>query len=286
MILRQRQAFRAVDRGPEPMDDRGMSAGPVEVAVDGRGVATVTLRRPEVRNAMDRPTIDALATAATRLGDDAAVRAVVLQGAGRAFCAGGDLGWMRDQMAATPDVRAKGARALADMLGAWDACPKPVIGRVHGAALGGGVGLVCVCDVAIAADDTRLGLTEVRLGLIPATIGPYVVARMGPAARRVFMSGRIFGAAEAVALGLLARCVPAEELGSAVEAEVAPYLDAAPGAVAAAKALARALSGGVTPAQIDRSVAALVAQWEGDEAPEGVSAFLDKRPARWAAPGR
>lgn len=136
--------------------------------------------------------------------------------------------------------------------------------------------------MAVAADDSRLGLTEVRLGLIPATIGPYVVARMGPAARRVFMSGRIFDAPEAVVLGLLSRCVPAGDLDAAVEAEVAPYLDAAPGAVAAAKALARDLSGGVTRSQVERSVAALVAQWEEPEAREGVAAFLEKRPGPWA----
>ena len=138
-------------------------------------------------------------------------------------------------MGADAPARAAEARKLALMLQALDLCPKPLIGRIHGNAFGGGVGMMSVCDVAVGADTARFGLTEVRLGLIPATIGPYVVARMGAArARRVFFSGRLFGAAEAVDLGLLAHAVPAADLDAAVEAEVEPYLAAAPGAVAEA----------------------------------------------------
>jgi methylglutaconyl-CoA hydratase len=138
----------------------------------------------------------------------------------------------------------------------------------------------------VGVQGARFGLTETRLGLIPATIGPHVVARMGAAmARRVFMSGRIFEADEAVTLGILARAVPGAELDAAVEAEVAPYLACAPGAVAAAKALVRRLSPGIDDAAIDASVAALVGQWAGDEAPEGVAAFFEKRKPRWANRG-
>jgi methylglutaconyl-CoA hydratase len=143
--------------------------------------------------------------------------------------------------------------------------------------------MACVCDVAVGVQGAKFGLTETRLGLIPATIGPYVLARMGEAmARRVFMSGRIFAAQEAVTLGILARAVPETELDAAVEAEVAPYLACAPGAVAEAKALARRLGPQIDDAVIDDSIDALVRQWEGDEAPEGIAAFFEKRAPRWA----
>ena len=250
------------------------------------GVAILTLDRPDKRNAMSRLMIDELAEAAARLGADDAVRAVVLTAEGEHFCAGGDLRWMREQMAADADTRAEGARALAGMLGAIDALPKPVIGRVQGPAFGGGLGLIAVCDAAVAIQGAEFGLTETRLGLVPATIGPYVVARIGPAAaRRVFMSGRRFDAREAVEFGLIARVALPGELDALVEAEVAPYMEAAPGAVAEAKALLRHLSRAPGPEEVERSVAALVERWESPEAQEGIGAFFDRRPPPWA-PGR
>ncbi|MDJ0827522.1 MAG: crotonase/enoyl-CoA hydratase family protein [Rhodobacter sp.] len=254
----------------------------ISVSVDGRGVAEVTLNRAEKHNALNPAMIAELTDAARKLGADDAVRAVVLTGAGRSFCAGGDLGWMKAQMAASGRERAAEARTLAEMLWALNEMPKPLIGRVQGQAFGGGVGLACVCDVAVGVETAKFGLTEVRLGLIPATIGPYVVARMGEAkARRVFFSGRIFEADEAVSLGILTRAVAPEALDDAVEAEVAPYLKAAPGAVAAGKALVRSLGPRIDAAAIDASVEALVRQWAGDEAPEGVAAFFERRAPRW-----
>ena len=254
----------------------------LELEVDGRGVATVRLNRPEQHNAMDGAMIRELTRMAGQLGEDPAVRVVVLTGAGRSFCAGGDLGWMRAQMAADGATRAREARALAEMLGALDALPKPLIGRVQGQAFGGGLGLMSVCDVALGVEGAKFGLTEVRLGLIPATIGPYVVARMGAArARRVFFSGRVFDAAEAVDLGLLARAVPQDALDAAVEAEIAPYLAAAPGAVAAGKHLVADLAGRVDPAQVAMTIEALVARWDSDESAEGIAAFFDKRKPGW-----
>jgi len=254
----------------------------LDLDVDARGVATLTLNRPDKHNAMDAAMIAELTEAATRLGRDPAVRVVVLTGAGASFCAGGDLGWMREQMAADGAARARGAGALAGMLGALDTMPKPLIGRVQGQAFGGGVGLMAVCDVAIGVETAKIGLTEVRLGLIPATIGPYVVARMGAArARRVFFSGRVFSADEAVALGLLARAVPVADLDAAVAAEVAPYLDAAPGAVAEGKALIARLGGGVDDRAVALSVDALVRRWESAESAEGIGAFFDKRKPGW-----
>jgi len=189
---------------------------------------------------------------------------------------------MKEQMAADGATRASEARKLAEMLGALDRMPKPLIGRVQGQAFGGGIGMMSVCDVAVGVEGARFGLTETRLGLISATIGPYVVARMGAArARRVFMSARIFDAAEAVDLGLLAKVVPAGDLDAAVEAEVAPYLACAPGAVARAKALIAKLEPRVDDAVVAMTIDALVAAWESDEAPEGVSAFFEKRKPRW-----
>lgn len=254
----------------------------IAIEVDPRGVAWLTLNRPDKHNAMNAAMIAELSEAADRLGRDPAVRVVVLTGAGRSFSAGGDLAWMRAQMEADAETRAREARSLAEMLGALDALPKPLIGRVQGQAFGGGVGLISVCDVAVAADTARLGLTEVRLGLIPATIGPYVVARMGAArARSVFFSGRVFSADEAVALGLLARAVAPDDLDGAIEAEIAPYLDAAPGAVAAGKRLVADLAAPVDDAQVSLTIDALVRRWESDETAEGIAAFFDKRKARW-----
>ncbi|EPX79918.1 crotonase/enoyl-CoA hydratase family protein [Litoreibacter arenae] len=247
---------------------------------DPRGVATVTLNRSDKRNALSGKMIDELTHCAAALGADDAVRAVVLRGAGAIFCAGGDLNWMRAQIDADGETRAREAGKLAAMLGAWNELPKPVIGRIEGSAFGGGVGLACVCDVAIAAPDAKFGLTETKLGLIPATIGPYVIARMGEGnARRVFMSGRIFGAEEAQRLGVVASV--SDDLDGAIEAEITPYLACAPGAVAEAKALALHLGGAPGQAAVDHSIKALVTRWESEESAEGIAAFFDKRKAAW-----
>lgn len=254
----------------------------VGVKVDGRGVAVLTLERAEKHNALSGQMIGELTAAAAALGDDPEVRVVVLTGAGPSFCAGGDLDWMKVQMAADGATRGAEARKLAEMLFALNTMPKPLIGRLQGQAFGGGIGMACVCDVAIGVKGAKFGLTETRLGLIPATIGPYVLARMGESmARRVFMSARIFGADEAVTLGILARAVPLEALDAAVEAEVAPYLACAPGAVAGAKALVRRLGPVIDAAVIDETIAALVTRWESPEAAEGIAAFFDKRKAAW-----
>ena len=250
----------------------------ISVATDARGVATLTLNRPEKHNAMSAQMITELTQAAARLGADDSVRVVLLTGAGKSFCAGGDLGWMQAQMAADPETRFTEARRLAEMLQALNSLPKPLIGAVQGNAFGGGVGMASVCDVAIGVDTVKMGLTETKLGLIPATIGPYVIARMGEArARRVFMSARLFDAAEAVDLGLLAKTVPAADLADAVEAEVLPYLSCAPGAVASAKELVRQLGPRIDDTVIDQTIRALVDRWETDEAQEGIGAFFEKR---------
>lgn len=255
----------------------------LEIKTDARGVATLTLARAEKHNAMSAKMIAELSQAADMLGKDDAVRVVILAADGPTFCAGGDLGWMRDQMEATSAARRDGAFALARMLQALNTLRKPLIGRIHANAFGGGVGLMSVCDVAIGVPDALFGLTETRLGLIPATIGPYVLARMGEAkARRVFMNSRRFDAQEAQTLGLLSKIVTPNVLDATIEAEVVPYLSCAPGAVAAAKALARSLGPTIDESVLTASVDALVKSWEGDEAREGIAAFFEKRPPRWA----
>ncbi|GFE65786.1 crotonase/enoyl-CoA hydratase family protein [Litoreibacter roseus] len=246
---------------------------------DPRGVATLTLNRPDKRNAMSGQMIQELTHAASSLSDDASVRLVVLTGADRHFCAGGDLNWMKAQISADSKSRAREAGKLAGMLGALNRLPKPLVGRIEGSAFGGGVGLASICDVALADPGAKFGLTETKLGLIPATIGPYVLARMGEGrARRVFMNSRVFDAAEAEALGLVQ---VAGDLDAAVEAEIAPYMNCAPGAVAEAKALALKLGGAPGKAEVDASINALVTRWESSESAEGIDAFFGKRKAAW-----
>lgn len=254
----------------------------IDLTVDARGVATLALARPDKHNALSQALIDALIAAAEQIAADKTVRVVVLTGQGPSFCAGGDLSWMQDQMAGDAAMKRAAAQSIAQMLGAINSLPQPVIGRIQGNAFGGGIGMACVCDIAIAADHAQFGLTETKLGLIPATIGPYVLARMGEAhARRVFMSARIFDAAEAMTLGIVAKAVAVADLDTAVEAAVAPYLKCAPGAVAAAKRFARSLGPTIDDSVVARSIDALIAQWEGDEAEEGISAFFERRKPRW-----
>lgn len=255
---------------------------PLDLATDSRGVAVLTLNRPARHNALDEALLRDLTATATRLGRDPAVRAVVLTGAGESFCAGADLNWMQQQIDAGPAERTAAALLIANLLDTLNTLPKPLIGKVNGNAFGGGVGLIAVCDVAVAAGTARMGLTEVRLGLIPAVIGPHVAARMGAKARRVFFSGRVFRAEEAVALDLLARAVAPGDLDAAVEAEVAPYLAAAPGAVAAGKALLRQLAAPMDEARIAMTVDALTARWQDPEAEAGIRAFLKGTKPDWA----
>ncbi len=254
----------------------------IRFETDARGVATLTLARVDKHNALSAQMMTELEEAARRLASDPAVRVVVLAAEGKTFCAGGDLAWMREQFDMDADTRRVESRRIATVLGALYDLPQPLIGRVQGNALGGGVGLVSVCDVAIGVTGAKFGFTETLLGLIPANIGPYVLARMGGTrASEVFMSARVFGAEEAVRLNLLSRTIEPDGLDDAIEAEVLPYLSCAPGAMAEAKALMRDLAGRVTPEQVDLAIDALARRWQSDEAHEGVGAFFDKRAPSW-----
>ncbi len=255
----------------------------LEVQINDDGVTHVALNAPDTRNALSVQMMSDLTQVAAELGSSDDVRVVVLSGNGAVFCAGGDLNWMKAQVGATREVRISEAKKLAAMLQALNEMPKPLIGKIHGGAFGGGVGLACVCDVAVAIDGTKFGFTETKLGLIPATIGPYVVARMGEGnARRVFMSSRIFNAIEARELGIVAKVVQADQIDDAVAFEVQPYLSLAPRAVGAAKALARSLGAPIDAAIIADTIERLADTWEGEEADHGITSFLNKTPPRWS----
>jgi methylglutaconyl-CoA hydratase len=254
----------------------------ITLTTDARGIARLTLNRAERHNTLSARMISELTEAAGALGADPSVRVVILAAVGESFCAGGDLGWMKAQIEGGTTARREGAAALARMLQALDTLPKPLIGRVQGQAFGGGIGMMAVCDLCVGVEGARFGLTETKLGLIPATISPYVVARIGAAAaRRHFLASRLFDAAEAHRIGLLARIVVPEDLDAAVEAEVDPFLACAPGAVAAAKALIACVAPPPDQALIDATVDLLVARWEDPEAAEGITAFLGKRRPDW-----
>lgn len=250
---------------------------------DARGVARLALNRPEVHNALGGRMLDELPAAARELDADAGVRVVVLTGTGESFCAGGDLRWMQEASKLDRAGRIAASAKIAALLGALDRLAKPLVGRINGQAYGGGVGLIAVCDVAIATRDARFGLTEVRLGLLPANVGPYVVKKLGEAkAREVFFNGKLFDAAEALRLGLVSRVVEPAALDHAVEREVAHFLKCGPRAVAESKALIHHIVAHGADASIDHAMERLADAWEREESREGIEAFFAKRKPGWA----
>lgn len=252
---------------------------------DERGVVTVTMNRPAVHNAFDEHLIAALCARLEALGADPAVRVMVLTGSGRSFSAGADLGWM-SRMAEFDDARnLADARDLARLMQVLNELPKPTIAAVNGAALGGGAGLACACDIAVAVDRAVFGTTEVRLGLIASVIGPYVVAAIGQRqARRLMLTGERISAAEARKIGLLHEVVPPDGLAAAVERFVQELLKNGPKAMAASKALVRDLAGRPIDAAVIEETAVRIAQLRKEaEARAGMAAFLAKRAPDWTA---
>ncbi len=249
------------------------------------GVATLTLNRPRVHNAFDDTLIAELSRALADCERDVGVRAVVLTGAGASFSAGADLNWMRGMAAASEaDNRADSLR-LAALMHTLNFLSKPTLARVNGSAYGGGVGLVACCDLAIGAEGAKFSLSEVKLGLVPAVISPYVVAAIGPRqARRLFISGEVFDAASAARIGLLHECVPAGELDAAVDRALHFLAKGGPVAQHEAKQLALRMAG-MTPAgtaAVDAENAALIARLRvSPEGQHGIGAFLDKRAPDW-----
>ena len=252
------------------------------VAVAG-GVATVELNRPEAHNAFDATLIAELTAAFAALGADEAIRAIVLTGAGRSFSAGADLPTMRRSLDLPAEENRADAERLAALFETIDACPRPTIARVNGAAYGGGIGLIAVCDVAIAAEGATFAFTEVRLGIAPAVIGPYVLRRIGEGhARALFLTAARFDARHAREIGLVQRVVATADLDAAVAEQIALLRAAAPGAVAATKGLIRQLRGMAAP-EAHAATTALIARLRtGAEGQEGLRAFLEKRPPAWA----
>ncbi|HVO12461.1 MAG TPA: enoyl-CoA hydratase-related protein [Vicinamibacteria bacterium] len=259
-----------------------MAAPRIDTTVDGP-VARVFLARPEVRNAFDGETVRELTAAFTAVAAREDVRVVVLGGHGKVFSAGADLEWMRTVAGFSREQNLEDARALWALFDAIDRCPRPVVARVQGAALGGGAGLVAAADIAVAAEDAQFGFSEVRLGIAPAVISPWVVRRIGlSAARELFLTGERFPAHKALAIGLVRHLVPAGELDGAVAGRVAELLQAAPGAVAAVKALLRAVAGR-TPEEVRETTAEVIAARRAcGEGQEGLRAFLEKRRPDWA----
>ncbi|HVI59824.1 MAG TPA: enoyl-CoA hydratase-related protein [Luteimonas sp.] len=247
-------------------------------------VARLRLHRPELHNAFDDALVAALTAALAGLAADPGVRVVVLEGAGASFSAGADLNWMRGMAAAGERANRDDALALARLMRTLDELPKPTIARVHGAAFGGGVGLVACCDIAIGAEGAKFGLTESRLGLLPAVISPYVIAAIGARqARRWFATAEVFDAAQAQRLGLLHEVVAADALDAAVERQVALLLKTGPLASAQAKALVRDVVWRRDRDAIDAANADLIARLRvSPEGQEGLTAFLEKRPPAWA----
>jgi methylglutaconyl-CoA hydratase len=247
------------------------------------GVAQVTMNRPKVFNAFDETMIAELDATFVQLADDASVRLIVLAGDGNHFSTGADLKWMQRASKATQEANVADARRFAAMLGKIGHCPKPTIARVQGSALGGGVGLACACDIAIAADNARFSVSEVRFGILPAVIGPYLVNALGKRqAMRLALTAARIGAAEAMSIGLVQQVAPLERLDDAVDRVVHQLLEGGPNAQREIKRLwAKLELGAVTP-----DVRELTAQTIGrvratDEAKEGFDAFFAKRPAAW-----
>ena len=255
----------------------------VLVAVAGDGVATVTLNRPELHNAFNDTVIADLTRILAGLGADPAVRVVVLRAAGKSFSAGADLGWMRRMAGYSADENFADAMGLAYLMHSLDRLPKPTVAVVQGAAFGGGVGLVAACDIAIAAEGASFCLSEVKLGLIPAVISPYVVAAMGErACRRYFLTAERFSAAEALRLGLVHAVVEAGALEAALAGILERLRDGGPEAQSAAKELIFAVAGRPVDDALIRDTARRIAGRRASaEGREGTAAFLEKRQPVW-----
>ncbi len=249
------------------------------------GVARLWMNRPEVHNAFDEALIDELAAAFDALGADSAVRVVILGGRGRSFSAGADLNWMQRAAQAGEEENFADAARLARMLRSIAECPKPTIARVHGAALGGGMGLASACDICIAAEEAVFATSEVRFGIIPAAISPYVIRAIGERqAGRYFQTAERIGAARALQLGLAHDVVAAEALDAKVDELVGALRAGGPQAQAAAKQLVAAVgTRAVDDAMVDDTARRIARLRATAEAREGLQAFLAKRPAAWVA---
>lgn len=250
---------------------------------DARGVVRVDLNRPDVLNAFDEALIARLDQAFDTLGRDPSVRVIVLGATGKAFCAGADIAWMRRAAANSEAANLDDARAFAQMMHRVASCPKPVVARVQGHAFGGGVGLVCAADIAVASERAQFAVSETRFGILPAVIGPYVVNAVGKRqAQRLALTGERVSTAQALAMGLLSQVCADAELDAAVEDVVAAILVNGPQALAEVKALFAQLACGEISAPVRELTAQTISRVRStDEAREGFAAFVEKRPPGW-----
>lgn len=255
----------------------------VRYETDARGVTRITLNRPDKRNAFDADIIHALTEAVKQASDDPACRVIVLAGDGKHFSAGADLNWMKHTATLSAEENREDARALAGMLKAIDLSSKPTIARVQGAAFGGAVGLVSACDMAIATDDARFCLSEARLGLAPAAIGPYVIRVIGARqARRYFLSTEEISSSKAATLGLVHEAVPADQLDDTIDALIDRLLKNSPQALGACKELIARTGHNQPDEELIRYTADLIAHLRtSEEGQEGLNAFLEKRSPSW-----
>jgi methylglutaconyl-CoA hydratase len=250
-------------------------------------VARVRLSRPAVRNAFDETLIAELTRAFLSFVDDAETRVVLLTGEGPVFCAGADIEWMRRAGAFSRTENETDAERMAGMLRAIDTCPSPVIAAAHGAAIGGGVGLLAAADIAFAAEGTVFSLAEVKLGILPSVISPFVLRSIGlRQARRLFLTGARFDAEEARRIGLVHAVSPADGLEELCRKEIEALLTSAPEAVGAAKKLIAGVAGQSPEEAMPLTVRTIAERRASAEAREGLSAFLEKRPPSWAPPKR
>jgi methylglutaconyl-CoA hydratase len=243
----------------------------------------LTLNRPDVRNAFNERVIEELTQWAADVARDDEVRVAVLSGAGKVFCAGADLTWMSRMISYTHDENVEDASAMAKMYATLDHLPIALVGRVHGAALGGGAGLVAICDIVVADEEAVFGFTEVKLGIVPAVISPYVLTKLGMSpARELFLTGMRFSAARAKEIGLVHAVVPQRELDTTVTTYVNELLTAAPGAIATAKELLRKVWGRPVQDTIGLTADTIAARRVSEEGQEGMKAFLEKRKPKWS----
>lgn len=245
-------------------------------------IVRVTLSRPEVRNAFNEAVVSELTEWARSIQPGGSTRAAILGGAGKVFCAGADLAWMSRTVGYSREENVRDARAAAEMFSALNALPVPLVGRIQGAALGGGAGLAAVCDIAVAAESAVFGFTEARLGIVPAVISPFTVAKIGEsAARELFLTAARFSAARAREIGLVHAVVPEADLDTAIDGIVGELLAGGPHAIAGAKALIASVAHRETADVADLTAETIARHRVSKEGQEGMRAFLDKRTAPW-----
>jgi methylglutaconyl-CoA hydratase len=271
-------------RNPDPRQSRpSVGNAVINFEVDDRKVATLSLNRPEVRNAFNGELITKFTSILEEISED--VRVLILKGEGKAFCAGADLEWMRSMAEYSQEQNIEDSTGLSRLMSSLDACPVPVVGRIHGAAMAGATGLVSCCDYAVAGESTIFAFTETRLGLVPAVISPFVIRKVGYSfARAMFLTADRFDAKRAYEVGLVHRVVSDDQLDDAVDEVVESLLQAGPQALREARALVDRVWGRSPEEVADYTVETIARMRVSEEGQEGVASFLEKRPPNWRPP--